>query len=80
MICTPPATTIRPHQYVQLTELADYPHTGGTDAIDVMISFDYYRDIVSGDVIRGESPIAVHNKLTPVITSLALQGSHLSLT
>jgi len=34
-----------------------------TDAIDVLIGSDHYRDIVTGDIIRGKGPIEVHSKL-----------------
>jgi len=86
-ICAPPATSIRLQQFDQLTELdlADYQHTEGTDAIDVLIGSDHYWDIVMEDIIRGEGPTAVHSKLgwllsgptngdTPVISSFVLQG------
>jgi len=92
-ICAPPATSIRLQQFDQLSELdlADYQHTEGTDAIDVLIGSDHYWDIVTGDIIRGEGPIAVHSKLgwllsgptygdAPVISNLALQGLKLSPT
>ena len=84
---------IKPHQFVKLAELdlADYPRTDSNDSIDVLIGSDYYWDIVSGDVIRGGGPTAVHSRLgwllsgpiqgnTPLTTNLLLQGSHLTPT
>jgi len=64
-ICAPPATMVNPHQFVKLMELelANYPRSEGNDSIDVLIGSDYYWDIVSGDVNRGDGPTAVNSKL-----------------
>ena len=63
-ICAPPATTISTHQYAQLEglELADHSQFNGNNAIDILIGSDYYWDIVTGEVLRGDGPIAVHSK------------------
>ena len=85
--CAPSATTISTHQYAQLEglELADHFQFSGNDSIDILIGSDYYWDIVTGDVLRGEGPIAVHSKFgwllsgpahcdpNHVISNLALQ-------
>ena len=80
-ICVPPATMINPHLFEKLTklDLADYPCTEGNDTIDVLIGSDYYWDIVSGEIIRGDGPTAVNSKLGWLLSGPA-QGSTLCTT
>ena len=89
-ICAPPATAVQPYWDAELErlELADHTDTDGPDSIDVLIGSDHYWDIVTGDVVRGDGPVAVHSKLgwllsgplqqnpPHVISNLALQGPY----
>ena len=45
-------------------ELADYGDDNSGDTIDILIGVDHYWDVITGDVVRGESgPRAVSSKL-----------------
>ena len=89
-ICAPPATAVQPPSCVELDglELADQADTEGTDSIDILIESDHYWDIVTGEVMRGSGPVAIHSRLgwllsgpiqqnpPHVICNLALQGPY----
>lgn len=89
-ICMPPSATIRPQHYVQLQglDLADYCETDGTDSIDILVGLDYYWDIVTGEVVRGDGLITICSKFGclvsgpvnckthPILSSLALQDQY----
>ena len=89
-ICAPPATAVQPPSCVELDglELADQADTEGTDSIDILIGSDHYWDIVTGEVVRGNGPVAIHSRLgwllsgpiqqnpPHVICNLALQGPY----
>lgn len=62
-ICSPVSAKVNANNYVNLQglELADTSIIEGDQQnIDVLIGLDYYFDVVSGNVITGEShPVAV---------------------
>ena len=70
---------------MDLNYVADRFQSNGNDSIDILIWSDYYWDIVTGNVLRGDGPIAVHSKFgwllsgpthcdpNHVISNLALQ-------
>ena len=66
-ICSPLSTTINIHQYPHLQdlELADCyitnEHNSNTD-IDILIGSDYYFDLITGEIVRGEKgPVAINS-------------------
>jgi hypothetical protein len=63
VICFPVSATINldNHPHLNGIQLAD--KSNASDPIDVLISSDYYWDIVGGEIIQGQSgPVAISSK------------------
>jgi hypothetical protein len=66
-LCSPLTTTIDlslyPHlQYLQLSDLNILEGRQSDSSIDILIGADYYFDILTGEMVRGESgPVAVNS-------------------
>ena len=69
MICEPLvgqpiSECIEGNQHLASLELADLTESGSTSTVDILIGADYYWEIVTGRVCRGESgPTGIHKSL-----------------
>ena len=63
---------MRNYSHLSSLDIADMAQDIGSDTIEVLIWSDYYWQLVSGRVIRGDDgPVALHTKLGCVLTGPA---------
>ena len=73
-LCSPLTTTIDiglyPHLYdLQLSDLNILEGRQSDSSIDILLGADYYFDILTGEMVRGESgPVAVNSEFDWVVT------------
>ena len=65
IICSPLRSRVNiDYTHLDGLELADYSNDNNSDSIDILIGADHYWDVVTGDIVRGESgPTAISSKL-----------------
>ena len=77
-ICSPVSAKINVDNYIHLQglELADSSIVDGDNQnIDVLIGSDYYYDVVSGDVVRGDSgPVAISSMFGWILSGHASEA------
>lgn len=77
-ICSPVSAKINVDKYIHLQglELADSSIVDGDNQnIDVLIGSDYYYDVVSGDVVRGDSgPVAISSMFGWILSGHASEA------
>ena len=65
VICSPLRSRVNiDYTHLDGLELADSSNDNDSDSIDILIGADHYWDVVTGDIVRGESgPTAISSKL-----------------
>ena len=73
VICSPVATRVDIAEFPQLDglEFADEIY-GASETIDILLGADYYYEVVTGEIIKGEmGPTAVQSKFGWLLTALS---------
>ena len=60
--------------YLQGLRLADPVRTRGPLEIDIIIGYDYYGSLVTGEIIKGDGPMAMNGKCGWLLSGLVIQA------